>query len=207
MYEARGELLKEAARRIEQDAKDALSGFAHLDRLAFRTKDVGSFLAKANDPANNPPYDHPLREIEDQIGGRVIVYFKDDIPEVRAKLERAFYFVERSVRKPANDAEFGYESEHLICMIPPQAKPDGWEGLEDAPATFEIQLRTVFMHAYAQPQHSLAYKSKVVLSSEVRRRLAWIAASAWGSDHSYNDLIALIAAEVDEAKKEGLSRS
>lgn len=50
------------------------------------------------------------------------------------------------------------------------------------PETFELQVRTLFMHAWAEPQHNLGYKSPGDLSKEHRRHLAWIAASAWGAD-------------------------
>lgn len=192
-YEQRLELLRETARRLEGEADGALEGFPHLDRVVFRVKSTESFLNKALHPKNDPPYAVSLREIEDQVAGRVIVYFRNSISEVRARLLTVFHLTELTERRPKLDAEFGYESEHLICLIPPQAKPDGWNLIDDMPATFEIQLRTVFMHAYAQPQHGLAYKSKEDLSADIKRRLGWIAATAWGSDRFYQDLIDEIA--------------
>lgn len=41
------------------------------------------------------------------------------------------------------------------------------------------------MHAYAEPQHDLSYKAAADLPSEIRRELAWVAASAWGADQAY----------------------
>jgi ppGpp synthetase/RelA/SpoT-type nucleotidyltranferase len=138
---------------------------------------------------------HPLREIEDQIAGRVIVFFRGDLPIVRARLGGTFSEVKWTHRQPPRDAEFGYESDHLICMLPPQAKTDVWEGQEDLPSTFELQLRTVFMHAYSEPQHDLAYKQASDLPSEVRREIAWVAASAWGADQAYDRIMQWHAGE------------
>jgi putative GTP pyrophosphokinase len=198
-YEGRIAELKVAAERLKAEALDALTDFPHLDRVTFRVKDVESFLAKARDPRNQPAYGTPLREIEDQIGGRIIVYFLNDIDKVIERLKRVFNLVERTVRRPEHDAEFGYESHHLICMIPPQARTPEWGAIGDAPATFELQVRTIFMHAYAQPQHRLAYKSNRTLGTDVRRRLAWIAASAWGSDRFYQDLFVELEAGIAPA--------
>lgn len=145
-----------------------------------------SFVVKASDPANDPPYSHPLLEVEDQIGGRVIVFFLRDMTAVQERLAETFSTVERSRRQPARDEEFGYESEHMVCIIPPHVKPIGWAERDDMPNTFELQIRTIFMHAYAEPQHDLSYKNSTELPPEVRKELAWIAASAWGADRAYD---------------------
>jgi ppGpp synthetase/RelA/SpoT-type nucleotidyltranferase len=184
-YLERLPLLEALRESLERETKDALSGYPHVDRIGFRVKGVGSFVLKAEDPKNAPTYSEPLVEIEDQVAGRVIVFFSSDLSDVRGRLEATFTTVERAERHPPRDAEFGYESDHLICVIPPHLKPDGWTDREDVPSTFEIQIRTLFMHAYAEPQHDLAYKAADDLPREVRRELAWIAASAWGADRAY----------------------
>lgn len=184
-YSHRLALLETARAALERDTLDGITALEHVDRVSFRVKSTDSFLAKALDPANQPPYAHPLLEIEDQIAGRVIVFFLRDIDLVRECLTQVFSTVERSRRQPDRDEEFGYESEHLICVIPPHVKPNGWTAHEDMPETFELQIRTVFMHAYAEPQHDMSYKRSMELPAEVRKELAWIAASAWGADRAY----------------------
>ena len=161
----------------------------HVDRVAFRVKEAESFAEKALDPANKPPYAAPLREVEDQIAGRIIAFCRSDLDPIRARLKQTFNEIEWSRRRPQRDAEFGYESDHMICTIPPQARPEGWNGRDDLPGTFEIQLRTIFMHAYAEPQHDIGYKTASELPSEIRRELAWIAASAWGADQAYERIM------------------
>lgn len=188
-YAQREPLLKEMARNLEQETLEILQGLEHVDRISFRVKGRESFLRKALDPENNPPYHEPLVEIEDQVAGRIIVFFLGDIPIVRDKLARTFNTVEWSKRRPARDEEFGYESDHIVSSFPPHVLPNGWHDIEDLPRTFEIQIRTIFMHAYAEPQHDLAYKAAAELPGDTRRELAWIAASAWGSDQAYERLI------------------
>jgi len=185
LYLARRPLLQQVAVSLDQETREALLHVPHIDRIAFRVKGVDSFLAKAADASNQPMYTAPLVEIEDQIAGRVIVFHLDDIGVVLDTLKGTFNAVERYRRRPEKDAEFGYESEHFIATLPPQVLPDAWSDREDLPTTFELQVRTIFMHAYAEPQHDLAYKAVGDLPREIRRELAWIAASAWGADQAY----------------------
>lgn len=183
-YGARRPLLEDLARNLRLETEATLEGLPHVDRIAFRVKSPTSFLEKARDPRNEPPYSQPLREIEDQVAGRVIVFFIQDLEPTKERLRATFNPVEVSYRRPERDEEFGYESHHMILVIPPQVKPTTWNDFQDMPATFELQVRTLFMHAWAEPQHDLAYKGATELAKEVRRELSWIAASAWGADQA-----------------------
>jgi ppGpp synthetase/RelA/SpoT-type nucleotidyltranferase len=152
-------------------------------------KGTDSFVAKATDRRNTPQYQDPLVEIEDQVAGRILVFFLSDISAVISALKKNYSQVESKRRRPAKDEEFGYESHHLICMIPPQAKPSGWAEVKDLPKTFELQIRTLFMHAWAEPQHNLGYKASEELPREIRRELSWVAASSWGADQAFERVI------------------
>ena len=180
LYDERRPLLDCLRENLETETMAALSGLKHIDRVSFRVKDTDRFTAKAKDRRTDPPYQHPLVEIEDQVAGRVIVFFLSDLETVADRLKGTFTTIERTHKRPAKDEEFSYESYHLICIIPPHMKPDGWVSRTDLPHTFELQIRTIFMHAYAEPQHNIGYKTAQELPREIRRELAWIAASAWG---------------------------
>ena len=110
--------------------------------------------------------------------------FKHDIEPMISQLLTAFSKFELKQHTPQWDAEFGYESTHLVCRIPPTRRPSGWDAEASMPEAFELQVRTVFMHAYAQPNHDLGYKAKTELTRAEKRRLGWIAASAWGADEA-----------------------
>ena len=93
---------------------------------------------------------------------------------------------QRSQRRPERDVEFGYESDHLICVIPPHLEPSGWAKRHDMPSTFELQIRTLLMHAYAEPQHDIGYKAARDLPHQIRRELCVrLATAAWGADQAY----------------------
>ena len=132
----------------------------------------------------------------------MIVFYLADVDLVHDLLAGTFNPVEKKHRKPARDAEFGYESHHLICNIPSHMKPNGWKDQEEMPETFELRVRTIFMHACAEPQHNYGYKGAEDLPSNIRKELAWIAASAWGVDQSYERV-----RKGEEAKKASLPAS
>lgn len=184
-YESRRPLYQELAENLEGQVRAAVEALDHIDRIEFRVKDTDSFLEKCRDPELIEPYDEPLVDVEDQVAGRIIVFFLDDIERVAAEIEERFNPVEFERHRPEKDAEFGYESEHRICRIPPPCEPEGWEEADPVPNTFELQIRTLFMHAYAEPQHDFAYKAVEELTPSNRRELAWIAASAWGADRAF----------------------
>lgn len=191
-YTNRLPLLNALAEKLETSTRDALDGVRHIDRISFRVKKMNSFLTKASQPENKdsqkPKYEDPFTEIEDQVAGRVITFFRDDIDEVKKHLIHRFGAVEHEAKEPSGPSEFGYESDHFVFIIADHHKPDGWDDLEQMPKTFELQVRTLFMHAWAEPQHELGYKSDSELDRDANRQLAWIAASAWGADQTLNRL-------------------
>lgn len=185
-YDERRPLLESLRDTLLRNAEEALADVAHIDRIAFRVKERDSFLKKAA----KPQYFAPLVELEDQVAGRVLTFFRDDMELVRTRLVEWFSAVEHEVKKPNNPSEFDYESDHYIFIIPAHLKPDGWSDVPEMPNTFELQVRTLFMHAWAEPQHDLGYKAAegVRLDLDTKRELAWIAASAWGADKVLNDV-------------------
>lgn len=184
-YAERLSLLDEAAGRLENDLIEHFRGQARIDRVGFRAKDLESFLEKAEAPRREHPYEVPLAEIEDQIAGRILVHFTEDVVSAVAHLDKLFTPVEQEHRRPTRYNEFDYESFHGIYALAPQYLPSGWGEIEDMPRTFEMQVRTLLQHAYAEPQHDLGYKPETNLDDAVRRELAWIAAGCWGADQAF----------------------
>jgi len=176
-------VLRALAAELEAKTKEALADVPHIDRIGFRVKDHKSFLKKAV----QPKYSNPLEQLEDQVAGRVITFFRDDIPIVRNRLTEWFGDVEHETKEPAGPSEFGYESDHFIFVIAEHWKPEGWQDLAKMPTTFEFQIRTLFMHAWAEPQHDLGYKGSP-LDRQTAKELAWVAASAWGADRTFNEI-------------------
>ena len=182
-------VLQALAANLAGALEPELSPLPHIDRCSFRVKDVEQFLKKATrERDGQPEYTNPLSEIEDQVAGRILVHLRPDLRPAENALRRLWGAVEFRKVEPADARVFDYESEHFILIIPEHSQPDGWDELSEMPTTFEMQVRTLFMHAYAEPQHDWGYKSSDELPRDVERQLAWIAASAWGADRAYEDL-------------------
>jgi len=190
-YEQRYPLLKALAEGLQREVSGLLEDVQHVDRIYFRPKEPSHFAVKAARNGGSA-YKNPLSEIEDQVAGRVLVFFLEDIDPVIARLRTNFSTVETQRKVPDRPEAFGYESFHCVFMIPPHVKPQGWEKLADAPVTFEMQVRTLFQHAWAEPQHDLQYKGAGETPIDARRELAWAASSAWGADHSFQRALRLI---------------
>lgn len=125
--------------RLENETKRSLDELEHIDRIAFRVKNTESFVDKIQRKnEKNEEYKNPLKEMEDQIGGRVIVFFTGDINIVKNKLECTFGAVESFHKHPENDKEFDYESYHYVFIIPEQFKNDDWLKNNNLPNTFEL---------------------------------------------------------------------
>jgi putative GTP pyrophosphokinase len=183
-YRAREADLEDLRARLERLIMGALESVPRIDRIAFRVKQPGEFVLKAcREVDGKLKYDAPLHQIEDQVAGRVIVFFRSDLEPVKGRLREVLGAVEDVRKEPESPIAFGYESDHLVFPIPAFVRPKDWEQRLDVPTTFEMQVRTLFEHAWAEPQHNIGYKG-TELERDQLRELAWAAASAWGADHA-----------------------
>ncbi len=102
-----------------------------------------------------------LSEVTDLVGLRVITYFEKDVTAVARLLEAHFEVDwENSVDKSKmlDPDRFGYMGVHYVLRLEGEAQG------------FEVQIRSILQHAWAEIEHDLGYKSREAVPREVQRR-------------------------------------
>jgi len=181
--------LETIAGNLETQLGDQLSGTPHIDRVTCRVKGIDSFMTKAEkvNPDGSLKYAVPMKEIQDMIGARIIVYYKTDVPAVREFVKSLYRTAESTTIVPDDVTKFGYEGFHMICFI-----PNNIFSTRDTPLVsnfFELQIKTLQQHAWSQAEHGLGYKPGVVLTLEQQRLLAFLAAQSWAADKALAELV------------------
>jgi putative GTP pyrophosphokinase len=150
----------------------------------FRVKELTSFLEKVE----RKGYDDPIAEIEDICGVRIICYYQSDIEKISSIISHEFNVMESDHKEQKLNADqFGYRSLHFIATIKEEwSKVPNYNGLENLKA--EIQVRTILMHAWAEIEHNLAYKSEAHTPEKFKRRLFRISAKLEEADEQFEDL-------------------
>jgi putative GTP pyrophosphokinase len=176
------------AEELEKELVEILSGVKNIDRIYARAKTVKRFLKKAEKlEKGNKKYTHPWSQIQDQVAARVVAFYLDDIPSLKDILMKEYRHAENQIIVPESKSKFGYEGEHFIMLIPNAVKPEG-VSTDLIPEFFELQIKTLFQHAWAEASHELGYKPPKPLTDDQERRIAFTAAQAWGADRIFNEL-------------------
>lgn len=181
--------LTRIAANLEAQVKDYLAGAGNIDRVTARAKEPDRFAEKARrrDDRGNPKYTKPLTEIQDQLGARVIVFYRDEVARVVEILSRYYQAIEERELVPESEWAFGYFGKHLVAPVPRDVIPSE-VNIEEVPRFFELQVKTMFQHAWSEANHDLGYKPERPLNTDQERRLAYTAAQAWGADRMFAEL-------------------
>lgn len=117
-----------------------------------------------------------LETLNDMLGLRVITYFQDEVDEVARLIAEEFLIDEANTvdKKAALEADrFGYVSVHYIAWLS-QSRVALTEYRPYAGLKFEVQIRSILQHAWAEIEHDLGYKAEAVPRA-VRRRFSRLA--------------------------------
>jgi ppGpp synthetase/RelA/SpoT-type nucleotidyltranferase len=127
--------------------------------VAARAKQPDSLRGKLR----RKKYSDPAAQVTDTVGVRVITYYRSGVDPVAEALKREFQ-IDRArsedKRRLLDLREFGYRSVHLIAKLKlPRSRMTEYADL--ASVWFEIQVRSLLEHAWAEIDHEVVYKSGV----------------------------------------------
>ena len=140
--------------------------------VAARAKTLDSLRGKLR----RKRYTNPGDQITDLIGVRVITYYRDDVDPVVSFLKSRFKIDKRNStdkRRMLNLRSFGYRSVHLIAYLD-AGKVRGLPRVLNG-KRFEIQIRSLLEHAWAEIEHEIVYKSGVNHAKPALRMFAALA--------------------------------
>ena len=166
-----------------------LDGESRIDRIVVRPKSIIRFMKKAAATENGKPkYSEPLQQIQDQIGARVITFYKSDVHLLSQVLLKYFRPIESKDHLPESEWQFGYFGRHHVLLIPTDLQSPSMPR-ELLPICFELQIKTLFQHAWSEANHDLGYKPDLLpLGADENRQLAFTSAQAWGADMIFDDM-------------------
>jgi len=183
--------LAEVAQRILKDTLDGADIRVHS--VEARVKSLESFANKACKPSeaepNRPKYPDPVHEITDLAGVRVITFLPSVVTTVCEHIEREFTVLEKTDKSAElmDEGRFGYQSVHYIAQMSEQrdrlAEYQRFRGLK-----FEIQVRTILQHAWAELEHDIQYKTATVIPATIRRRFVALAGLLEMADREFEAL-------------------
>ena len=167
-YEREFAATSDSAKQLEELLKSLIRGTSintHL--VTSRAKHPDSLRAKLR----RKVYVDPETEVTDRIGGRIITYYRDDVDRIAERLKREFEIDETNSvdkRQLLGLKQFGYRSVHLIARLtPPRASMPEYDSLKGT--WFEIQIRSVLEHAWAEIEHEVVYKSGTKYLDDTQR--------------------------------------
>ncbi|HEX3861287.1 MAG TPA: hypothetical protein VHY35_06295 [Stellaceae bacterium] len=182
-------VLKHLELPLQEHVAQYLVEQPRIDRITARAKGIDSFLAKSKNKSKSKlKYSHPLDQIQDQLGVRIITFYLSDVERLDAIVRRYFTPIEYKSRVPDSQWEFGYFGRHYVLVLPTDIIDEDMSP-DMLPGFFELQIKTLFQHAWSESEHDLGYKPREApLTDDQKRRLAFTSAQAWGADRIFNEL-------------------
>ncbi|WP_169816623.1 GTP pyrophosphokinase [Rhodovibrio salinarum] len=159
-----------------------------------RTKTLNS----ATEKIKRKGYSSPEKQLTDLTGIRIVTFFEFQIDQISQTIKEYFEVDEYNSLDRTDmlgDDRVGYRSVHFVCTL--------GEGRDHLPEyrglcglKFEVQVRTVLQHAWAELQHDRAYKFSGELPGHLKRELNLYAGMLEIVDGAFSK----IALEVDQYK-------
>jgi putative GTP pyrophosphokinase len=192
-------------RRVEQIIQEVLT----LEKINYysvssRAKSIESYRLKAS----KGMYKDPRSEIIDMAGVRIITYTDSDAKHVFEIMKSTFELsptLSFDKTEELGIDKVGYRSLHCIATLG-EKRLKLPENRIFRNTRFEIQIRTILQHAWAEFEHDRNYKFKGLLPRDLRRRLSLIAGNLESIDREFDNLskeVDAYSTQVEERTSKG----
>lgn len=194
-YRKNRSLYKSLASKVEEIIRENLEQRKlQYHSVTSRGKSLKSF----SDKAKSRKYADPINEIKDMAGIRIITYLESDVKKVAGIIEKLFDIDKANSLDQAQllgSDRLGYRSVHYAAKFDKtRCKLPEYKRYEDLP--FEIQIRSLLQHAWAEIEHDRNYKFSGKLPTELERRFRLVAGMLEVADHEFVS----IAEEIEKYK-------
>ncbi|AMK22418.1 MULTISPECIES: GTP pyrophosphokinase [unclassified Sphingobium] len=127
-----------------------------------------------------------IDEILDAVGLRIVCLFKSDLPNVCEIISSEFDVISFDDKVDSSTDSFGYMSIHFICEMKKAYSGPRYDAIRGM--RFEIQVRTLCMHAWAAISHYLDYKAEWDIPDHLKKGLNALSGLFYVADVQYEQL-------------------
>ena len=162
-----------------------LNSKIQFHQLNSRTKAFDSLSTKI---AKKDKYTS-LSEITDIVGIRIITYLESEVDNVEQLVRREFVIDEDNSidKRLLQTNQFGYRSLHIVASLD-ESRLKLTEYRRYKNLKFEIQIRSILQHAWAEIEHDLGYKGKSSIPDSYVRSFNRMAALLESADIEFDRL-------------------
>jgi putative GTP pyrophosphokinase len=183
--------------RVTRAVSSLLENMLRENNIEFlsingRTKTLEGALEKIQ----RKKYRDPKKQLTDLSGIRVITYLESQVSEISSTIQKLFEVDDQNSldrSQVLGSDRMGYRSAHFVCCLGKSR-----EGLPEydtlCDLKFEIQVRTVLQHAWAELAHDRSFKFGPGLPTHIQRKLNLYSGMLEIVDAAFDN----IATEIDE---------
>nr|WP_255639126.1 hypothetical protein [Deinococcus betulae] len=200
-FDAKSNLYSALAKKVSVLIEELLS-FEEIrpHSIPSRVKNIESLKKKCIKKAKYVSID----EVTDIVGIRIITLMESDIDRVAEVIEREFEIDKANSidkRSAIEPDKFGYLSLHYVVRLTDERiKMTEYSQYKDLP--FEIQIRSVLQHAWAEIEHDLGYKAQNEIPKLLKRKFSQAASLLEVADRTFNEIKREIDDYVNKVKSQ-----
>lgn len=132
--------------------------------ISYRTKEIQSIIKKIQKKQKEKTYGY--NDLRDRLGIRIVCPFLSDLSTIDTFLKKNFKVRKEEKKKEKIDFnKLDYQSNHYDVSVKQELINF------DPNFIFEIQVRTMNQHAWANSAHILYYKQDIMLPDEMKHKI------------------------------------